>query len=83
MFASSRTRLTFSLNFKHTDGILWREVPELTGRKCVSPLPQGADHSHRHLQKEGLEEGRAADLLCHVASIQQDWTVLMISFSSF
>lgn len=68
----AETRLTFSLNLKHTDGVLRREVPELAGGECVSSLSQRADHADRRLQKEGLEEWRATDLLCHDASIIQD-----------
>lgn len=34
--------LTFSFNFKHTNGILRSEAPELAGRKCVPPPPGGA-----------------------------------------
>lgn len=69
---TAETWLTFSLNLKHTDGVLWREVPELAGGECVSSLSQGADHPDGRLQKEGLEERWATDLLCHDASIIQD-----------
>ncbi|KAG7223165.1 hypothetical protein INR49_015773 [Caranx melampygus] len=41
---TAQTGLTFSFNLKHTDGVLWREVPELAGWECVSSLSQRADH---------------------------------------
>lgn len=69
----AKTGLTFSLNLEHTDGVLWREVPELAGGERVSSLSQRADHSDRRLQEEGLEERWATDLLCHDAWISQDW----------
>lgn len=61
--------LTFSLDLKDTDGVLWRQVPELARRQCVSPLSQGADG---RLQEEGLEERRTGDLMCHDGSVLQE-----------
>lgn len=61
--------LTFSLDLKDTDGVLRRQVPELAGRQCVSPLSQGADG---RLQEEGLEERRTGDLMCHDGSVLQE-----------
>lgn len=66
VFLWTSLKLTFSLNLKHTDGILRCEVPELTGGECVSPLSQGADG---RLQKEWLEERWTTDLLCHDGSV--------------
>lgn len=62
--------LAFFLDFKHADGVLRCEVPELAGRERVASLVQRADHSDWCLQEEGLQERRAADLCCHHTSKQ-------------
>lgn len=58
-------KLAFSLDLKHADGVLRREVPELAGGQGVPSLSQRADGG---LEEKGLEE-RRADLVRHDGSV--------------